>query len=468
MSSSDMLGVIAEIAHPYGEQSFVAPLKQRAIMPARAAVAYADDDDGGSNGAPMGDAPMGEAAAAADEVPDALAGQDSGKRKRIVRSVQLDHWADLDQETLPNGGQPVVLVDRRTHGKKHVPRRDTKLDEFGAVGETTVQLKTSRGDGGEFDQMLSNYAETRASADKEAKEAAAARAAGGPKPPKQGEATSKAAGKAAGVADGTTDGAAGGPFGRNRKLPSVGYVCARCRVPGHWREDCTAEIKPPDGYVCRRCEVPGHWVHECVNPQVEREEGAAPAKRPKVRGKPSAGYICKACNETGHFLEECSQLEAYYAGPPPSGYVCNSCKQAGHWIHNCATQVKWKENTAADGRQQAPIALVVDEEAREVGEDIAEALEEEEAEVVGTVQRVVAVLGEEAARTVLVNTWQVEESGGLLTVDGTNRRRTPGGVFLWLAKMKMSAEQRGQVFPQRDDKKGGKGGARRGGGDGEG
>ena len=35
----------------------------------------------------------------------------------------------------------------------------------------------------------------------------------------------------------------------------------------------------------------------------------------------------------------------------------------------------------------------------------------------------------------------------MLTIDGTNKRRTPGGVFLWLVKQAASATQRNQIWP---------------------
>ena len=41
----------------------------------------------------------------------------------------------------------------------------------------------------------------------------------------------------------------------------------------------------------------------------------------------------------------------------------------------------------------------------------------------------------------------MEEQGGLLTVDGTSRRRSPGGVFLWLVKQAATAAQRLQIWP---------------------
>ena len=81
-----------------------------------------------------------------------------------------------------------------------------------------------------------------------------------------------------------------------------------------------------------------------------------------------------------------------------------------------------------------------------MGEEIAEALDELQPEVISTVQRAVQLLGEELSRQLLVQTWQVEEGGGLLTTDGSNRRRTQGGVFLWLVKQRLSEVERAKVF----------------------
>ena len=109
---------------------------------------------------------------------------------------------------------------------------------------------------------------------------------------------------------------------------------------------------------------------------------------------------------------------------------------------------RWKEHSAADGRPatEADEPLTVEDEARDVGEEIAEALDELQPEVISTVQRAVQLLGEELSRQLLVQTWQVEEGGGLLTTDGTNRRRTQGGVFLWLVKQRLSEVERAKVF----------------------
>ena len=60
---------------------------------------------------------------------------------------------------------------------------------------------------------------------------------------------------------------------------------------------------------------------------------------------------------------------------------------------------------------------------------------------------------EEASRELLVQAWQIEEVGGLLTTDGTNVRRTPGGVFFWLVKQRATAAQRAQIWPESASKR---------------
>ena len=75
--------------------------------------------------------------------------------------------------------------------------------------------------------------------------------------------------------------------------------------------------------------------------------------------------------------------------------------------------------------------------------DIAESLEEENLEMV---RQVVKALGQERerARSVLEQTWHVEDQGGLTAnVDGNLRRHTPSEVYMWLAGLyKTSVAQR--------------------------
>jgi hypothetical protein len=61
-------------------------------------------------------------------------------------------------------------------------------------------------------------------------------------------------------------------------------------------------------------------------------------------------------------------------------------------------------------------------------------------------ERCLNVLGEATVDALLRETEQIEQGDGLLTKDGT-RRRTRGGVFLYLARGRCTPEQRAIIFP---------------------
>lgn len=62
------------------------------------------------------------------------------------------------------------------------------------------------------------------------------------------------------------------------------------------------------------------------------------------------------------------------------------------------------------------------------------------------VGRVVRAIGDEPSLALLTQTLELEANGGMLTRDET-RRRTPGGVFLQLARTVVPKELHPQVFP---------------------
>ena len=472
--NTDLLeGAVAEIAHPFGEVAFVEPIKRRAALPTRDMVAYGEDEAAAGSidkedeeehasgefhepSRTSNETKPGDGGGGGDTSSGAKKRKKSGDGKRsIVKSVRLPNWMDLDQESMPNGGQPVAVVDTRRQEEGKPVEKPAKLDDFGGVGELTVQLRTSRApESASFNDLLDSFTSIK---DQE--------------------------------------------MGRRKEPPDT-YICHRCKVRGHWIEDCPkkdavgARSTPPETYVCHACGVPGHWLEHCPNRNQtnvrqsgkatklagqsceeidDQAEGDAPStKRPKNQaskvgnggktpsqgqaasdtleskrhGVPAPGYVCNACHGVGHWLEQCPRYEEYRQGAPPAGYVCIKCNQAGHWVHKCTAAPKggWKEHSAADGRNQELESLVVGPLAREIGEEIAEALEEDLPEVVSLVQRCVQALGEATSRQLLVQTWQVEASGGLLTTDGSNRRRTPGGVFFWLVKQKASPEDRVRIF----------------------
>lgn len=64
---------------------------------------------------------------------------------------------------------------------------------------------------------------------------------------------------------------------------------------------------------------------------------------------------------------------------------------------------------------------------------------------IALLNRVEAVLGVDEMQALYARTQEIEAGGGMLTVRG-NRRRTPGGVFFFLVKEKMTPEQEEAVF----------------------
>ncbi len=82
----------------------------------------------------------------------------------------------------------------------------------------------------------------------------------------------------------------------------------------------------------------------------------------------------------------------------------------------------------------------------QVTQEIARHLNETLDGPVRQIRMVVTHMGVEFAREMLRETLAVEATGGMLTADQT-RRRTPGGVFFYLAKGKMPREAREIIFP---------------------
>jgi hypothetical protein len=81
-------------------------------------------------------------------------------------------------------------------------------------------------------------------------------------------------------------------------------------------------------------------------------------------------------------------------------------------------------------------------------EKIATTLGEADQTPLAELERLVNVLGEERALTMLDEALKVEAEGGMLTDDGT-RRRTLGGVFFKLVKSQTTSKERGKIFGAR-------------------
>ncbi|HEV8247720.1 MAG TPA: phosphorylated adapter RNA export RNA-binding domain-containing protein [Polyangiaceae bacterium] len=76
---------------------------------------------------------------------------------------------------------------------------------------------------------------------------------------------------------------------------------------------------------------------------------------------------------------------------------------------------------------------------------IAKALGEVEEQPTTQITGVVRVLGEQTSLGLLEETQRIEQSGGMLLPDGS-RRRTPGGVFFFLARQKLSHDDKVAIF----------------------
>lgn len=76
---------------------------------------------------------------------------------------------------------------------------------------------------------------------------------------------------------------------------------------------------------------------------------------------------------------------------------------------------------------------------------IAKALGEVEEQPVTQIAGVVRALGEEAALALLEETKRIEANGGMMLPDNS-RKRTPGGVFFFLARQKLSHEDKVSIF----------------------
>jgi PHAX RNA-binding domain len=80
---------------------------------------------------------------------------------------------------------------------------------------------------------------------------------------------------------------------------------------------------------------------------------------------------------------------------------------------------------------------------------IAKALGESDEGPVAQIKAVVDNLGEQACLTLLAETEKIEKAGGLLRGDGSGRR-SPGGVFFFLARQRLPRDVRAAIF---NDKK---------------
>lgn len=91
-----------------------------------------------------------------------------------------------------------------------------------------------------------------------------------------------------------------------------------------------------------------------------------------------------------------------------------------------------------------PDLLTLEASDDDFGRDMAEKLEEEKCDLI---LKVVSVIGREASFNLYKITQRIEREGGMLTMM-KNRRRTPGGIFLFLLKTsdKIDEDLKKEIF----------------------
>ncbi|MBZ0304829.1 MAG: hypothetical protein K8I82_02055 [Anaerolineae bacterium] len=91
--------------------------------------------------------------------------------------------------------------------------------------------------------------------------------------------------------------------------------------------------------------------------------------------------------------------------------------------------------------------LTMNPENQEFIEELAAYLQETTPESVRQLEQIVTWCGLDFARALLEETLAVEANGGMTTLD-RSRRRTPGGVFFYLAKPRIYWQLTEKIFPQ--------------------
>lgn len=85
------------------------------------------------------------------------------------------------------------------------------------------------------------------------------------------------------------------------------------------------------------------------------------------------------------------------------------------------------------------------EDTKKIVRSIATQLGEKEKTPLIQIRKIVEKCGVEFAQTILKETLEVEAKGGMMVNDGT-RRRTPGGVFFYLARGRLPSNIRNKIF----------------------
>lgn len=87
----------------------------------------------------------------------------------------------------------------------------------------------------------------------------------------------------------------------------------------------------------------------------------------------------------------------------------------------------------------------LNKEQKNLAKEIADKLGETEKKPLRQIERIIELTDDDIPLQLLAATLEIEEQGGMMTVDGS-RRRTPGGVFFHLARERLPEEVIQQIF----------------------
>jgi hypothetical protein len=124
-------------------------------------------------------------------------------------------------------------------------------------------------------------------------------------------------------------------------------------------------------------------------------------------------------------------------------------------VHRIHSMRQWNDEPYSCTRAMDDSLGIFDPQRNEMSEttktnltrELAQQLGEAGKQSVYQLRQVVAALGDDVARELLAETLQIEAGEGMLTLD-QSRRRTPGGVYFFLAKSKLTDEQRKAIWPK--------------------
>lgn len=112
--------------------------------------------------------------------------------------------------------------------------------------------------------------------------------------------------------------------------------------------------------------------------------------------------------------------------------------------HNQVKKNRNRRRTLKQPKMLPDLSATLDCSEDDFGRDMAQKLEEEKCDLI---VKVVSVIGKEASLNLFKITQKIEREGGMLTMM-KNRRRTPGGIFLFLLKTsdKIDEDLKKEIF----------------------